>query len=221
MGEPRPEAERLLMVDSKDGSGVVSPPELSDSAEAASSASPAALPVDDRFEDVDAGSLVASLLTPVSVTMALVVLLVVEMRNADQQIQGTFSQLMVYQEDASDSTATIVGGVLLNGLVLVVMLAVVTTCLLALYKYRCYVLIYVWLFFSVTSLLGAFGGYVAEQLLRMHDVPLDQPSFLFVLYNFAAGGTLLVFWTEYGCGPHPPLQLQQAYLVLISALLAW
>lgn len=172
-------------------------------------------------EDVQPGSLVMSLLIPVSATMVLVVLLIAEMRHATQQVEGTFSQLMVYQEKDSDTSVTILGGVLLNGLVLVALLFVVTTCLLALYKFRCYVLIYAWLFMSVASLLGGFGGFVAQQLLQVHDVLFDVGSFLFCLYNFACGGTLLVFWTEYGLGNNPPLLLQQAYLVIISALLAW
>lgn len=60
-----------------------------------------------------------------------------------------------------------------------------------------------------------------RELLFIHDIPMDSPTFFLLLYNFAAVGTLLVFWTEYGCGPAPPLGLQQAYLVVISALLAW
>ena len=172
-------------------------------------------------DDVGPGSLVMSLLIPVSATMSIVVLLIAEMSHAPQQVQGSFSQLMVYEEDASDSALTIFSGVMLNGLVLVVVLAVVTTCLFALYKFRCYLVIYAWLFLSVTSLLGGFGGFVAQQLLQIHDVQIDAGSFCCFLYNFAAGGTLLIFWTEYGLGHTPPLQLQQAYLVVISALLAW
>ena len=69
--------------------------------------------------------------------------------------------------------------------------------------------------------LGLFGGFVGLQLLQMHDIPVDGPSFAVALFNFAAGGTILVFWIEFGLGSAPPLQLQQAYLVVISALLAW
>ena len=53
------------------------------------------------------------------------------------------------------------------------------------------------------------------------QVPFDAPSFYFIMYNFAAAGTLLIFWAELGFGEQPPLFLQQAYLVLVSALLAW
>lgn len=162
-----------------------------------------------------------SLLKPVTLTMLLVVILVREMRSASQQVAGTFSELMVYQEDSSDSAGTILSGVLLNGLVVVLMLFVVTTALLMLYKWRCLIIIYIWFFLSVSSLLFGFGGYVTTELLTMHDIPWDTPSFIIFFYNFSAVGTLLVFWTEYGLGDKPPLSLQQSYLVLISALLAW
>ena len=45
-------------------------------------------------------------------------------------------------------------------------------------------------------------------------------TLLLLLYNFAAVGTLVVFWSELGCGQNPP-QVKQAYLVIISGLLAW
>ena len=44
-----------------------------------------------------------------SITMLLVVVLVREIRSASQQMAGTFSGLMVYHEDASDSAATLLG----------------------------------------------------------------------------------------------------------------
>jgi presenilin 1 len=223
-GFPEDESEALLMAPSND-SGVISPPDGAEQPSHASASSASAeVPVGSgggEEDEIDASLQVTSLLQPVSITMAIVVFLVHEMAGASQQVRGGFSELMVYQEDTSDSTSTLVGGVMLNGLVIVAMLFFVTTFLLLLYKYRCYVLIYAWLFFSVSTLLFLFGGYVAQQLLEMHDVPTDAVSFFFVLWNFSAVGTLMVFWTEYGLGPTPPLSLQQAYLVIISALLAW
>ena len=90
-------------------------------------------------------------------------------------------------------------------LFVVFMLFVVTSALLLLYKCRCYLLIYAWLFLSVSTLLFIFGGYVVDELLIMHDVPVDTYSYFFVMYNFAACGTLMIFWTEFGCGDRPPL----------------
>ena len=132
-----------------------------------------------------------------------------------------FSDIMVYQESAEDSAGTILGGVLLNSLSVVAMLFFVTSGLVMLYKCHCYIAIYGWLFLSVSTMLFAFGGFVAQEMFVMHDVPIDSYTFFFCLWNFSAVGTLMVFWTEFGCGPRVPLGLQQTYLILISALLAW
>ena len=194
---------------------------------------------------MQAGDQVMSLLKPVSLTMVLVIFLLDQLGQSTQ-IRGGFSSLMVYEENSDDDTGTLLGGVLLNGLVVVGMLAAVTTALLLLYKWRCYAVVYCWLILSVASLLFAFGGcapprrgcgaaqvpgpdlcdrparrYVVQQLFELHDRAVDAPSFYFVLYNFAAVGTLLVFWIECGCGARLPLAIQQYYLIFISALLAW
>ena len=128
---------------------------------------------------------------------------------------------MVYQELEADSTSTKAGGVLLNAIAMVAMLAVVTTLMMLLYRHRCYKLMYGWLLFSVASLLFSFGGLVLEQLLEIYEIAADRPSFSLFLYNFSAVGTLLVFWSGLGLGASPPRTLQQAYLVLVSGLIAW
>jgi len=151
------------------------------------------------------------------------VFLVHAMEESPEKIQGSFSQLMVYEERSTDSTSTIAGGVLMNGLVMVFTLFVVTTLLLLLYKLRCTMLIYLWMLTSVGSLLCLFGGFVAQQLLTLYSIPIDWPSAYFVLYNYGVLGTLLIFWEYLGCGRAGAtvLSLQQAYLVIVSALLAW
>lgn len=162
-----------------------------------------------------------SLLKPVTATMAIVVFLVHALAESTEHLQGGFSQMMVYREDEHDSAGTIARGVLLNAASVVATLFVVTTLLFLLYKFRCYVAIYGWLFLSVGSLLFLFGGFVLRQLLALHSIPIDSVSFTLLMYNFSAVGTLLIFWTEVGCGRRVPRALQQSYLVLVSALLAW
>ena len=56
------------------------------------------------------------------------------MQRASTQMAGTFTEIMVYKEDKTDSPGTILSGVLLNGLVVVGLLFFVTTFLLMLYK---------------------------------------------------------------------------------------
>ena len=80
------------------------------------------------------------------------------------------------------------GGVLLNALAMVAMLAGVTTLMMLLYRWRCYKLMYGWLLFSVASLLYSFGGLVLEQLLEVYAIATDRPTLSLLLYNFAAIG---------------------------------
>ena len=119
--------------------------------------------------------------------MILVVYLVHEMGAASQEISSGLSDLMVYQESASDSAGTIAGGVLLNSAVVVAALFVVTTMMMLMYKYRCYRLIYGWLFLSVSSLLFSFGGYVAQSLLVGSSTGLGLLLHSQAFYKAASG----------------------------------
>ena len=226
-GPPFPIEESQRLLRHMGDSGVHSPPEhenspnLSATAGVAGASSSSAEPDFGDEEGIDPGEQVMSLIKPVSVTMALVVFLVHEMGKASQQMAGTFSEIMVYREDASDSTGTILKGVMLNGLVVVAMLFFVTTFLLLLYKVgsyasiaccrrcccrrrrrrccccccccrrricdvigadaplpsqcRCYFVIYIWFFLSVSTLLFTFGGYVVRELLCTAALLLWRP----------------------------------------------
>jgi len=56
---------------------------------------------------VDPSRILMSLLAPVSATLVLVVQIVFEVRHATQQIQDSFSKLVVYEEQPDDSAGTI------------------------------------------------------------------------------------------------------------------
>ena len=131
---------------------------------------------DSDAEGISASASVNSLLLPVTVTIVLTVLLVHLLAESPEKIAGSFSQLMVYNEHDTDTASTIASGVLLNSLVMVATLFSVTTLLLLLYKFRCYLLIYGWLFLSVGSLLLLFGGFVAQQIMILYAIPLDWPT---------------------------------------------
>ena len=109
------------------------------------------------------------------------------------QVESGFSELMVYHEEEKDSVGTKAGGVLLNSLAMVAMLAVVTSLMLLMYKMRCYKLMYGWLLLSVLSLLFSFGGFVAERLLERARIRIEpgwgEATFYAALLVFAACGT--------------------------------
>lgn len=110
-------------------------------------------------DDADLFVQVDSLLKPVSATMLMVVALV-GILNASP-VSGSFSTMMVYEEQADDSTSTKLAGSLENALIFIVMIVGVTSLLFLLYKFHCTRLIYAWLITSVGMLLASFGGLVA------------------------------------------------------------
>lgn len=157
--------------------------------------------------------------------MAIVIYLLQTLDSKQQPASG-FSSLMVYTEKKTDTAGAIAEGVFVNGLIMVGMLFIVTTALMLLYRFRCYALIYGWLLFSVGSLLFLFGGYVGQGLLQAYGVaPASDVQLIFYpsIGVFSLLGSALVFWSDLGCakwfGDLP--MLRQAYLVLISALIAW
>jgi hypothetical protein len=109
--------------------------------------------------DVDLFAQVDSLIKPVSATMLMVVALVGVLNTSP--VSGTFSNMMVYDEQEEDSTSTKVVGSLENALIFIALIVGVTTALFLLYKFHCTKLIYAWLMTSVGMLLASFGGLVS------------------------------------------------------------
>ena len=141
---------------------------------------------------------ITSLLKPVSLTMALVVVLVKatveEMGGAVQQ-----SPYLVFREEDSDDSGTRVGKALINSLVITMGMLCTTVVFFYLYKYNCSVLLMGWLYFSVAMLLGGTGGVLCYTLLAKARADgswlpsIDVYSFTFFQLNFAVTGVVCVF----------------------------
>ena len=96
------------------------------------------------------------------------------------------------------------------------MVAALTFLMVALYYFNCMRFLYGYMLLSSTSLLGVLGGIMWFMAVRRWELVIDQFTFFFVLANFALVGVTAIFYQK-----GLPTGLTQAYLVLVSVIMAW
>lgn len=163
------------------------------------------------------GEEIIRIVTPVSICMLLVVILVSVLNN-DLGSSGpsiTTIATTAYTENSSDSIWDKIKGALLNSLVFVAVVTVMTFVLVLLFYFRCTKFLKYYMGFSAFSVLGFMGGEVALFIIKDTSFPIDSVTFALILFNFSVVGVLAIFMEKVA------IFVKQGYLVVIGMLVAY
>ena len=125
---------------------------------------------------------------PVCITMILASLAVIYINTDATKEAGEAALDQTYQVftlSEEQSAGTNLGLGLVNGLIIVCVIAAMTFLLVLLYKYRCMKCLIGYMVFASTSILGFLGGQMFSVAIHKYGLMIDQISFYFTMYNFA------------------------------------
>ncbi|KAI3782712.1 hypothetical protein L2E82_12766 [Cichorium intybus] len=161
---------------------------------------------------------IIGVMSPVSICMLLVVLIVYSLTSfsstSGEPIRTAAN--LVYLEAPTDSTSEKIEGSLLNALVFVILIAAVTFLLVLLYYYNFTNFLKNYMRFSAFFVLGVMGGSIFISIIRQFSIPIDAITCLILLFNFTVVGVLSIFAE----GIPIPILLRQVYMVLLGIIVA-
>lgn len=163
------------------------------------------------------GEELIAILTPVSICMFTVVLLVCILNSDPSSSSASFSSIATaaYSESDSDSSWDKFVGALLNSVVFVAAITVATFVLVLLFYLRCVKFLKFYMGFSAFIVLGNLGGEILVLLIDRFRFPIDSITFLILLFNFSVVGVFAVFMSKFS------ILITQGYLVWIGVLVAY
>ena len=178
----------------------------------------------DIIYSIDAFGAVA---VPVTITMVLSALVVVFINTEETIAAGERAFANTYQifdlddNDEEGSTSTSMwqklGLSLVNTLVIVTAICFMTFIVVLCYKYKCMKILYGYLVIVTASLLGYFTSSMILVAISIYPwMNPDKLTFAFLMYNYAAVGTIAIFLPR-----GIPQWITQGYLIASSVCLAW
>ena len=151
--------------------------------------------------------------------MLLSALSVVYISTPESKAQGEenlSNSYVALKGDDDDTNGQKLGQSLVNGLIIVCVVAVMTFFIVLLYKYRCMKCLLGYLVLASTMLLGVLSSEMFRVAIDRYGLRIDKLSFALTIYNFALVGVLAIF---YGKGIPP--YIAQSYLIASSVIVAW
>ncbi|XP_047330456.1 presenilin-like protein At2g29900 [Impatiens glandulifera] len=161
------------------------------------------------------GEEIVRIITPVSICMLLVVLLVSILNNGSSSTSINTIATIAYTENISDSIWDKFQGAVLNSLVFIAVVTIVTFALVFLFYLGFTNFLKYYMGFSSFLVLGFMGGEIALLLIEDFSIPIDSFTFLIILFNFTIVGVLAVYMSKMA------IFLTQAYLVVIGMVVAY
>ncbi|KAI3987482.1 hypothetical protein MKX01_017180 [Papaver californicum] len=158
---------------------------------------------------------IIGVMSPVSICMFLVVLLVyVVSPNTPNSVVIQTAANLVYLETPTDTTAQKIEGSLLNALVFVILISLVTFLMVLLYYYNFTNFLKYYMRFSTFIVLGSMGGSIFLSIIQHFSIPIDSVTCMILLFNFTIVGALS------GFSQGIPIFLRQGYMVLLGIIVA-
>ena len=152
------------------------------------------------------------LIMPVSICMLLVTTAVLSVTSFTDNSNDAYFFYTPFHEKVSNPGIRF-GEAIANALILVAVVLVMTILLVVLYKFRCYKILYGWMLLATFVILFFISFFYLLDLFKMYDIPIDVFTLFFMLWNFGCTGIAAIHWKA-------PLKLQQAYLIISSALVS-
>jgi presenilin 1 len=160
-----------------------------------------------------------AIVAPVSLTMILSSLAVIYINNDETMASSEelYSQTYnVVEVDDSNSTAANVGASIINTTIIVSVICAATFIVVLLYKFRCMKIFYGYMVIVTALLLGYFTSNMFIVAIEVYGWRVDKLSFALIMYNYAAVGTIAIFYSR-----GIPLWITQGYLIGSSVCMAW